>query len=136
MGKKILFCVFFLLLIIFTANGCSTKDEITYNISGTWQFTLTRSGGTTDTINLIFMGTVVSGTVTDLTRGYSGTYSVNSTTVNITFTFDAGSLCGDLTEMFNGSFTSPNTMSGTYDFSFTGNCGQKDPWTTWQATQL
>jgi len=136
MGKKFLIFLIIPLWGILFVTGCSTTEETIYDLTGSWLFTFHPSGGGSDLVTFIFIGSLTSGTSSDLTRGYSGTYTVDNTAVNIILTFYIDSFCGNQTEMINGTFTSATTMTGTYDYSVTGNCLLKDPWISWEATKL
>lgn len=136
MSKKSLTCLFVPLLILLYVTGCSTAEEILYDITGNWRFTLSTTSGQTDTINITLVGTESEGTVTDNTRRQNGTYTVDKSTVNITIVFHAGAVCGEKTEMIKGTINSATSMSGTFEYSYSGGCTEDNPWISWEAAKI
>ena len=135
MKKKSLVCVSIAMLWMIWTPGCSTTEEIVYDITGNWMFAF-HSTNTTDTINFNFSGSSTNGIANDLTRGHTGIYTVNNTTVAITLTFDTGGFCGMRTETITGTFTAPGTLSGNISITYSNVCFVFDPWTTWDAYRL
>jgi len=120
---------------ILVSFGCSTTEETVYDITGTWQFTYTYiPGSETDIFNFIFNGSLSSGTAMNTTAGHGGTYTVNGTAVVITLDY-IHAICGPMTETLSGAFTSPTTMSGSWDIEFPGPC-MVDGDITWTAVKL
>ncbi len=135
MSKKLFvpFLVMIFIGVIFLT-GCNTAEEISYDITGNWQFTLTDNAGWTDVYVFSFSGTIASGISTDITNGRTGTYSVNNTNVQFTLNW-WDSTCSDQTETFTGTFNSTTSMSGSYDYSATGGCFRIGNF-TWTAVKL
>lgn len=135
MKKKILICLLtFGIVVVLLFFGCKTSEEIVYDITGNWQFTLTNdiSGASVSVFG--FSGTLTSGTSTDITDGYTGTYTVTGTNVQFTLSWTTTG-CGDITETYTGTFNSTTSMSGSYNFSATGLCWVTGT-TTWTAVKL
>ena len=135
MAKKSLVCISIAMLWMICMSGCATSEEIVYDITGNWMFVY-HSVGNTGYFNYGFSGSSTAGTSSDLTRGHTGTYTVNNTAVTITATFDTGGICGIKTENLTGTFTATDTMSGSINSSYSGICMIWDPWTTWEAYKL
>jgi len=120
---------------ILVSFGCSTSEETVYDITGNWQFTYTYVPGPgSDIFNFVFNGSLSSGTAMNTTEGHGGTYSVSGTAVVITLEFVLAT-CGPTTETLTGSFTSPTTMSGSWDVEFGGSCWVVGD-VTWTAVKL
>lgn len=135
MGKIRFLGFSILLLWMVFASGCATEEEIVFDITGNWMFVY-HSVGDTGYFTYSFSGSSVAGTSSDITRGHTGTYTVSNTAITINATWDTGGICGIKTEILTGTFTAPDTMSGSINSSYTGACMIWDPWNTWEAYKL
>jgi len=121
-------------LILSTTPGCSTTEESAYDIRGDWTFTYNWAWSGTTICTIRFTGSTASGTTYHVQQGLSGTYTVAGS--NLSFTFvTTEPPCGQITESFLGSFTSPDTLSGTWSADATGPC-MFEPMDSWTATRI
>ncbi|NIM14081.1 MAG: hypothetical protein GTO45_18720 [Candidatus Aminicenantes bacterium] len=100
-------------LIVVLASGKKEKQrEEEFIIIGNWIITENYPDGTSGEQFMTFSGSRTSGTFVDQ-DGFTGTYSVSGRNVN--FSYDFGEWF-----TYNGTFTSRDTMRGTWDWVFEG----------------
>jgi len=95
--------------------SCKTAEEIVYNLGGTWSFNLVFYVGSPDTVEI----TCTGGIAYDNTYGNTGTYTVTGNSFNITIPWMTIS-CGTGTDIYNGTFTTENSLSGSFTWAYTG----------------
>lgn len=97
--------------------ACKTGDDCDFNIVGTWEITLTISGGPSPWIEILtFSGTTTSGTVSgwQYEPGQTGTYTVTDCNT-VRFVFEYNGIYGYTYVPFDGTGTG-NTMNGTCSY--------------------
>jgi len=134
MKQKVLFLVLTVALIgLLFQTGCSTGEECTFNITGTWQLSFVMTGIPLTFADVVtFSGATASGTATGFTSWVDmvGSYTVTGCTT-VTFTYPDSS--ADVWT-FTGSSSSDTFMSGTLTF-YDDSAGTTDTG-TWTASKL
>lgn len=93
--------------------SCRTIEEIVYNLTGTWGFNLIVNSGGTDYVEI----TCIGGVATD-SYGGTGTYSQVGNSFTITIPW-LGPVCGSSTDIYYGTFSGVNTLTGTFSWLYT-----------------
>jgi hypothetical protein len=122
-----------ILFIVLFQSSCSTGENCDFDITGTWQITITVAGTVVWTFT--FTGSATEGSVT----GFSypdpvvGTYSVSNCT-SLTFIFDYFISGYQVLWTFNGVLTSETTMNGSLTIYVAA--GPDTHFGTWTAIKL
>lgn len=123
--------------------GCSTADDCTFDITGTWNVTVLWDWDDAevwpDNHTLTFSGSSTGGTVSGMkyVEGNAGIYTVSDcNTVQVNWDFYNDEPC-HVVWIWDGTSISDTSMNGTMTISYTGGvgCGGAESG-TWTATKI
>ncbi len=120
--------------------GCSTADDCTFDITGTWNVTMNWNGEEANPWDetLTFSGSSTGGTVSGIlnVEGSAGTYTVSDcNTVQVIVDYDTDEGC-HVVWIWDGTSISDTSINGTMTISITGyGCGREIDG-AWTATKI
>lgn len=134
-GFYFLFIVALFTLLISPACSTTEEEAVVYDLTGNWLFSCQWNPGPHFSLNFTFTGALTNGVAANITDGHSGVYTVNNTAVEIITNY-THSVCGTVTDIYTGTFSSPTTIiSGTHIRTHTGMCALAGE-LTWTAIKL
>jgi len=123
--------------------GCSTADDCTFDITGTWNVTVIWDWDEAEewplNLTFTFSGSSTGGTVggVEYVEGNAGTYTVSDcTTVQVIWDYYNDEPC-HVVWIWDGTSISDTSINGTTTLSYTGGvaCGGAESG-TWTATKI
>lgn len=124
--KKILVFIGLAVLVaaVVGAAGCKNTE---YDITGSWEITLSRAGEDLAVNVYIFTGTLKEGAAEVEGINSTGEYSVSGDIVS--FNVSYGIAAPLFSENFSGSFDSTDTMRGNFTITLDGDVTESGSWT-------